>query len=46
MYMGHSIPNQQKKIQTPLDFREIWHKHGPFQETFLHQIWLILLASL
>ena len=35
--MGHSIPNQQKKIRTPFDFREIWHKHGPFQETFLHQ---------
>ena len=35
--MGHSIPNQQKKIRTPFDFREIWHKHGPFQETFSHQ---------
>ena len=34
---GHSIPNQQKKIWTPFDFREIWHKHGPFQEIFSHQ---------
>ena len=33
-HTGHSIPNQQKKIQTPFDFHEIWHKHGPFQETF------------
>ena len=35
--MGHSIPNQQKKIWTFFDFCEIWHKHGPFQETFSHQ---------
>ena len=35
--VGHSIPNQQKKIRTPFDFHEIWHKHGPYQETFLHQ---------
>ena len=34
---GHSIPNQQKKMRTPFDFHEIWHKHGPYQETFSHQ---------
>ena len=37
LYSGHSIPNQQKKIRTPFDFHEIWHKHGPYQETFSHQ---------
>ena len=35
--MGHSIPNQQKKIWTPFDFRKIWHKHEPFQEIFSHR---------
>ena len=35
--MGHSIPNQQKKIRTPFNFHKIWHKHGPYQETFSHQ---------
>ena len=37
LYMGHSTPNQQKKNRTPFDFHEIWHKHGPYQETFSHQ---------
>ena len=31
------MPNQQKKIQTPFNFHEIWHKHGPYQETLTHQ---------
>ena len=34
---GHSIPNQQKKIWTPFDFHEIWHKRVLYQETFLHK---------
>ena len=34
---GHSIPNQQKKNRTPFNFHKIWHKRGPFQETFSHQ---------
>ena len=36
-HKGHSIPNQQKKLRTPFDFHEIWHKHGPHQDTFSHQ---------
>ena len=35
--LGHSIPNQQKKIPTLLDFHEIWHRHGLYKETFSHQ---------
>ena len=31
------MSNQQKKIRTSFDFRQIWHKHGPYQETFSHQ---------
>jgi len=27
--LGHSMPNQQKKILTPFNFHEIWYKHGP-----------------
>ena len=26
-----------KKIRTTFNFHEIWHKLGPYQETFLHQ---------
>ena len=26
-----------KKIQTLLDFHEIWHRHGLYKETFSHQ---------
>ena len=37
LLMGHSIPNQQKKIPTLLDFHEIWYRHGPYKETFSHQ---------
>ena len=37
MARGHSIPNQPKKIRTPFDFHEIWHKHGLYQETFSYQ---------
>ena len=34
---GHSIPNQQKKIPTLLDFHEIRRRHGLYKETFSHQ---------
>ena len=36
-HVGHSIPNQPKKILTPSDFHEIWHRHGLYQEIFSHQ---------
>ena len=26
LHKGHSIPNQQKKVSTPSDFHEIWHR--------------------
>ncbi len=26
-YKGHSMPNQQKKVSTPSDFHEIWHRY-------------------
>ena len=25
-HMGHSMSNQQKKVLTPSDFHEIWHR--------------------
>jgi len=27
----------QQKILNPLDFHEVWHRHGPYHETFLDQ---------
>ena len=33
------VPYQinKKKIRTPFIFYDIWHKRGPYQETFSHQ---------
>ena len=33
-YGSFHTKSTKKKIRTPFDFHEIWHKHGPYQETF------------
>ena len=33
----HTKSTKKKKIRTPFNFHEIWHKHRPYQETFSHR---------